>query len=40
VRLVNGIGIFIAKLLNDLLDPVKLLSSSEISDHTLKTVGR
>jgi hypothetical protein len=34
---VNCIGIFIAKLLNDLLDPVKLLSSSKISNDPFKT---
>jgi hypothetical protein len=37
---VNCIGIFIAKLLNDLLDPVKLLSSSKVSNHPLKTADR
>jgi hypothetical protein len=34
---VYSVGILIAQLLNDLLDPVKFLCSSEIPNNTLET---
>jgi hypothetical protein len=37
VRLVNGIGILIAQLLYNPLNPVKFFGSSKISNNTLKT---
>jgi hypothetical protein len=38
VRLVHSIGIVVAQLLYDLLDPVKFFSSSKITNNSLKTV--
>jgi len=38
MRLVNGIGIVVAKLLDDLLDAVKILSSRQLSNDPFKTV--
>ena len=38
VRLVHGIGIVVAQLLYDLLDPVEFFSSSKITNNSLKTV--
>lgn len=37
MRLMNGIRIFVAKLLDDLLDLIKFLRCREFSNHTLKT---
>lgn len=38
MRLVNGIGILVAKLLYDLLNPIEFLCGSKISNDTFKTV--
>jgi hypothetical protein len=38
MRLMDSICIFVAKLLNDLLDLVELLSRSKLPDNPLKTV--
>jgi len=37
MRLMDGISIVVAKLLNNLFDPLKLFTSSKVSDDALKT---
>lgn len=36
--LIDSICIFLAKLMDDLLDPVEIFGCSEFSDYALKTV--
>ena len=38
MRLVHGIGVVVAKLLDDLLDAIEILSSCQISDNPFKTM--
>jgi hypothetical protein len=39
MRLMDGISIVVAQLLDDLLDPVKFFGGSKISDDSFKTAG-